>query len=634
MKKIFVWLLILFINLNSYGKSQDKDYEIYKKALSYYNYGSYYSALDELEKILPKRNLNFYPDILLLTAKTYLGIGIKSGINKYLWNAVYYLNYYVAANGKLNEDYYYTKGLAYERLGFYERALTNYKIALLSKSDNSNLYNKIILGILRTSILLGKVDNITKYIVYLAPLETKEGEELSLILGMKYFFEGNYKLAFDYFSQVYQDFEEYLLYNPEFYYYIGETAYRLKNYSFAKRIFRKIVSNVKNDEVIRKAYLRLGDIALIENDKYEAFNNYYIVINRFPETNENTVARLKMLALGLKYPDLQPRIKKIKQLEDPIKFVVKTLISNRTNYIGKYAIGNFGVLVLQNPTDYLINKLSYELSLLYPASFTYEQAEYIRWLWSPYLKKLDKSALVKLYKANPKFFKDIFDEDILKIIVDNLDDNYYKKDLLKFLVQKYSKDEYKIQLAKIYYQEKKYSKGLDLLSTVNDKNCDYYILSAVLKQAMSIDFKKDLESISTTCKDKESKLPFEIGFDYYLLKGQYDEIVSLIQQNKDKLPNDDAFKQKLSNFLIELYKKGKYEDMVKILDSISENYIPKEKMCDISSYYLIVKTKLNSLDAKDVYYNNIEKCENELAKVALELYKTLKVIKEVNKNVR
>lgn len=631
MKKILLLIFLVF-TFTSYGKTEDVDYQIYKKALSYYNYGSYYSALDELTKILPKKNLKFYPDVLLLTAKTYLAVGIKSGINKYLWNSVYYLNYYVGIGGKLKEDYYYTKALTYERLGFYERALTNYKIALLSKSERSNLTNKVILGILRTSILLGKVDNITKYIVYLSPLEAGEGEELSVILGMKYFFEGNYQLAFNYFSQVYQNFEEYLLYNPEFYYYIAETAYRLKNYEFAKRIFRRIVSTVKNDDVIRKSYLRLGDIALLQNDKYEAFNNYLIVINRFPETQENTVARLKMLSLGLRYPDLEPKIKKIKQLEDPIKFVVQTLISNRTNYIGKYAIGNFGVIVFQNPSEFLIDKLSYELSLLYPAYFTYEQTEYIRWLWTPYLKKLDGGNLIKLYKANPKFFKDIFDEDILDRILENLTDNYYRKNLLQFLISKYDKDNYKISLAEIYYKEKKYKEGLDVLGTVKEKSCDFYVLSASLKKAMSMNFKEDLEGISKTCKDV--KLPFELAFDYYLLKNDFEKAVSIIVENKNKLPQEESFKQKIGELAINLYNKKMYKNMTYLLDNIPENLLPKDKMCDISSYYLIAKVKINSPDAKDVYYNNVKKCETNLAKVSYELYETLKVIQEVKKNVR
>ncbi|MFN3788365.1 MAG: hypothetical protein ACK4SW_08195, partial [Sulfurihydrogenibium azorense] len=91
-KLLFITLTFLFIISNSYGKNNNEDYQIYQKALSYYNYGSYYSALEELDKIIYKKNLKFYPDVLLLTAKTYLGIGIKSGIKKYLWNAIYYLN--------------------------------------------------------------------------------------------------------------------------------------------------------------------------------------------------------------------------------------------------------------------------------------------------------------------------------------------------------------------------------------------------------------------------------------------------------------------------------------------------------------------------------------------------------------
>ncbi|WP_299237893.1 hypothetical protein [Sulfurihydrogenibium sp.] len=602
-----------------------------------YNVGSYYSALENLSKALSTvdKKSKDYRQALLLSAKIYLSIGQKTGMKQYLWNSAYFLNWYIAFGGEANKDYYYTKGLVYERLGFYERALTNYKIALFL-NDSSNLTNKIILGIMRTSILLGNIDNITKYIIYLAPLESKESKELSFIMGMRAFYLKDYKTAFEYFKDTIANFEDYLLDNPEFYYTVAETAYRLKNYNLAKSIFRKIISYVKNDDVIRKSYLRLGDIASIENDKMEAFQNYLIVINRFPETQENTVARLKMLALGLKYPELENKIKSIKQLEDPIRFVVRTLISNRTNYIGKYALGNFGVLVFQNPTDFLFNRLSYELSLIYPANFTYEQAEYIANLWTKYLLKLSPDKLRMLYLSNPKFFKDIFDRDVLDKILTSLSDEKdlkQKIDLLKFMADKYQEDKYYIDLAKAFISDKKYNYALNTLEKVKNKNCDYYIFTTVAKSNMKIDYKEELNSIQNKC-DIEN-LPFYIAFDYYYSTNNYEKLTELIDKNKTQFvemyEKNEIFNNKINSLIENLFKMKRYNEVASILDKIDFKKLKKENICKFASMSIISKIKTKKTENIELYYNYLAGCNDELSIIAKEMYESYKILQEVGK---
>lgn len=634
MKKIFFIFLIITLVFDISNAKTDGNLE---KAIQDYNNGSYYSALDEVSQVLSTANKKSktYQKALLLASKIFLSIGQKTGLKKYLWTSLNLINMYVAANGNLDADYYYTKGLIFERLSFYERALTNYKIALLKK-DSSNLSNKIILGIMRTSILMGNIDNITKYIIYLAPLQTHESKELSFILGMKYFYNKQYTIAFEYFKEVYSSFEQYLLENPEFYYYIAETAYRLKNYSFAKTLFRKIIANVKNDDVIRKSYIRLGDIALIENDKTESFQNYLTVINRFPETQENTVARLKMLALALKYPDLENKIKNIKELKDPVKFIITTLISNRSNYIGKYAIGNFGVLVFQNPSDFLYKRLSFELSLIYPYNFSFEQAEYIKNLWSNYLLKIDKKYLRELYVSNPKFFKDIFDEDILKRIVSILDDKKdinFRIDLLSYLTEKYGKDEYKILLAKDYYNIGKFYKAYEILESMKDKNCEYYSLIVTVKTALKMDTKEDIKSIKNKCNIND--LPFEIALQYYLSIKDYKAAVKLCNDNIEKLKNtyekDENLRNQINNFIIELFNRKDYKSLVSIVENIDIKILDKNMLCKIPSIILISKIKLKEAKNLEMYYNFSKNCNDELSFIASQMYENYKLLMEVRR---
>jgi hypothetical protein len=638
-KYAFITNIVFLINLLFYSQSFSKENprDFINKALKEYNVGSYYSALENVSKALSiaDKKSKDYRQALLLSAKIYLSIGQKTGMKQYLWNSVYFLNWYIASGGETNKDYYYTKGLVYERLGFYERAFTNYKIALFS-SNSSNLTNKIILGMMRTSILLGNIDNITKYIIYLAPLESKESKELSFIMGMRAFYLKDYKTAFEYFKDTIANFEDYLLDNPEFYYIVAETAYRLKDYNLAKSIFRKITSYVKNDDVIRKSYLRLGDIASIENDKMEAFQNYLIVINRFPETQENTVARLKMLALGLKYPELENKIKSIKQLEDPIRFVVRTLISNRTNYIGKYALGNFGVLVFQNPTDFLFNRLSYELSLIYPANFTYEQAEYIANLWTKYLLKLSPDKLRMLYLSNPKFFKDIFDRNVLDKILTSLSDEKdlkLKVDLLKFMADKYQEDKYYIDLAKAFISDKKYNYALNTLEKVKNKNCDYYVFTTVAKSNMKIDYKEELNSIQNKC-DIEN-LPFYIAFDYYYSINNYEKLTELIDKNKTQFvemyEKNEIFNNKINSLIENLFKMKRYNEVASILDKIDFKKLKKENICKFASMSIISKIKTKKTENMELYYNYLAGCNDELSIIAKEIYESYKVLQGVGK---
>lgn len=118
------------------------------------------------------------------------------------------------------------------------------------------------------------------------------------------------------------------------------------------------------------------------------------------------------------------------------------------------------------------------------------------------------------------------------------------------------------------------------------------------------------------------------------MKKDLPKAVSTILENKNRLKDDDNTKNKILDLISKLYGSKMYKELSQLLDNIPENLIPKEKLCDVSSYYLITKVKLNSTNVKDLYYNTVKNCNTEMAKVSLELYETLKVIQEVKGNVR
>ncbi|MEZ0323940.1 MAG: tetratricopeptide repeat protein [Hydrogenothermaceae bacterium] len=629
MRKFFL-ILSLIISFSSFGKDKSKLEEYYQSALEDYSRGSYYSALDTIEKALVYQKDKKYKDVLLLVAKIYLEIGKKTGLKQYLWKANYYLNMYIQAGGEANAEYYYTKALVFERLSFFERAFTLYKMALMENKDNK-LNNKIIFGLMRTAIMIGNVDAYSKYLIYLAPLTLTDSKELTFLTGMKYFYEGKYFLALQLFKDVYNDFELYLLDNPDFYFYVGETAFLNGDYDFAKKIFRRIVSVVKNDDVIRKSYIRLGDIALIQKDKNEAFNNYLIVINKFPETDENTIAKLKMLALEEFFPDLKPKIEKIKDLQDPIKFIVKTLIINRTNYIGKYAIANFGVLVFKNRTDYLIDRLSWELSLLHPLVLDPDQKWYIYTLWKPYILKIDDKDLLKLYSSNPKFFMSIFDRQVFIKILDVMDKNNFDKKsmikLLEFMVSKYGEDEDKRKLASLYYNLGQKDKALQTLQSIKDKNCSDELFIAVIENKVDKEFKDcDISSLPITVK-----LTYEL--DLYKKTKSKDSLYKLTKLlSETKSIKDSISKEIIDTLEItvkQLYNNKDYNGIVEAVRPYITIIANSDKKCDILPYYLISEIRTSNFSYVDEIYNKINSCKTEVAFIAIQIYKDQKLFREV-----
>lgn len=629
MRKVLIFLMIMIFVSASSSKNKDDVERYYKSALESYNRGSYYSALEEIDKVLSYQKHKIFKDALILSSRIYLEIGKKTGLKKYLWKANYHLNMYIQAGGKQNPQYYYTKAAIFERLGFFERAFTLYKMALMS-SGNSQLNNQIILGLMRTAIMVGKIDALSKYILYLAPLNYSESKELTFLFGMKEFYEGNYKTALEMFRQVYDDFELYLLDNPDFYFYVGETSFLTGEYELAKKIFRKVISQVKNDDVIRRSYLRLGDIAAIEGDRSEAFNKYLTVINRFPETEENTVARLKMIALLEKFPDLKAKVTKVDKLQDPIKFVVKTLVSNRTNYIGKYAITNFGLLVFKNPTNYLLDRLSWELSLMYPLILNPDQKSYAKTLWEPYLEKLKDDSLIKLYDANPSFFKTVFDRKILKRISDalNMKEEYINKniDLLNFVINRYDNDEDKRRLAFIYYKQGRLDETTQILNSIKEKSCQDEILLASIK---NMALTKSYQGCDL------SKLPVDIRISYlsslYKQKQEKEVLKQLEESIKaiKKVNLSSQTKEEIHSITEQLFKKKDYGGIVSLLEPIYPQFFKEKNQCSILPILLISKVRTSEFQGIDEIYDKIKECNEEISLVAKEVYKNYRLIKEV-----
>jgi len=548
-------------------------------------------------------------------------------MKKYFYTALSLLNLYSGVSKKLNWDYYYTKAYLFEVWGFYERAMNFYKFALYN-SRNKKQEIKTLIGILRTAVWLKKLDVIAAFAIRISmqQLLRQNTDEVQFLNGLILFEKGKYKEASKYLIKAYKYYETYLIDNPQFYYIVAENMYRIGKYKFAKQLFRKIIGTTQDLEIIRKAILRLGDIDVKQRDLISAFNHYYYLAQDYKDTKEAIIAKLKILSLK----EEEPIKKKLSQIEDedlknPIRFVYQTLISNRNTPIGRYALGNFGQLILKYDSDFLIKKLSWELSVVETDRFSYEEKEYVRNLWKDKIIKVKPKYLCELYTSNPKFFKVIFNENTLLKLAKNLGKCSldYRVDLYEFLAKKYKKDDYKLKLAESLFNKQKYKQTLKVLKTVNKKGCQYYTVLSKVYVFLGKDFTK-IKNKLLNCKNPESK----IVVAYINMEDNLDKSIKQAENNLEFLLNnyqEDIFIKKFVEKLItKAFEKNKYKQVLNILKSFAEKY--KEE-CNINSWYIIAMVRTNADKLPDI--NIIKNCSNTWSKVASEVYEDYRLTRGV-----
>lgn len=648
--KALVLLLILIFSFshseeNLMEKDRKKVYtkqeievleEKYKLAVTMYKNGSYYSALNLITKILSDRDNPFYGKALFLAAKIYLHLGVKTGLKEFLQKAMYYLNTYsYTVKDPYNWEFYYIKGNIYENLFMYEMAMASYKMAF-SKADDPKKQFKTVVAILRTAAWLKRMDIVTRYIVLvnLEQLSEKEKKEFEFVKGLVEFRKGNYKEAIKYLLPVYKNYEEFLIENPEYYLIVGENAYRIGSYDFAKKIFRRIVSIVKDESVIRRAFLRLGDIALKKGDKILAFNYYYQLLKKYPKSKEATVAKLKLIALSRKDKEILARllVSKDKDFEDPLPFVLKTLVSNRNNYVGFFALADFGFLVMNAKSEKLFDKLTWELSLVNVSRLRYEHKEFLNNLWKPEIKKLKSFRVCKLFVSNEKFFFDVFDREAVEFFYTGM-----KKcgkynialNISKFLVKKWKDDRSYIFLSDAYYNLGNYKKSLEVLKSIKNKTCQYYILltkNYIFLKKVNTNLTAQLEKHCSKENVEKSVLEAFV----YAETGNVKKALQIVQKVKEEFPeyykNTVIGKIFLRKFVYILFEKKMYDKALKILLPLSEKL---KKDCDINSWIVVASVRIGDESLINSFSKRIKNCNTEWSIVAKNIYENYKVIRGI-----
>ncbi|MBK3332474.1 hypothetical protein GWK41_05285 [Persephonella atlantica] len=621
-----------------YSEKETKDLEEkYELALLMYKRGSYYTALNILSKIVKERDNPYYPQSLLLSAKIYLRLGIKTGIKEFLQKALYYLNTYsYSTQNPFNWEFYYIKGNIYENMFMYERALAAYKMAF-GRAQSKKEQFKTIIGILRTAVWLKRLDIFTRYLILvnLEELSETEKREFEFVKGLAEFQKGNYAEAIKYLTPVYKNYEQYLIENPDYYLIIGENAYRLGDYSFAKKIFRRIISIVKDESVIRKATLRLGDIALKNGDKILSFNYYYRVLTKYPDTKEAKVAKLKLIALS-SYKEIKRKLlhSEDKDFKDPLTFVVKTLVLNRNNYVGFFALGNFGSFAINSRSDEIFKKLVWELSLVDVSRMRFEHTEYINRLWGKELKKAQHIRVCQLYRANKKFFFTVFDRKNLLITYKSLKKCGKYEDVVELAEKIYErwKDEKSLLLlSDAYFSAGKYKKSLEILRKIKTRDCDYFVLLGKNSIFLNISRPELAEKIITICK-KDSIEKYVIASYLMLENGKLDKALDLFSKVYKQFYRyySEALigKMFLRKLVYTLFKKNRYSEVLKIIQPVSEKL---SKDCDLNSWYLIAMVRTGKAEKAEEIENRISRCETQWSIVAKNVYENFNIVRRINR---
>ncbi len=638
----FLIFSILFAQEKASSEKAEEYKKRYEEAVNLYKKGSYYSAIDTIYPVLLNPENPYYPYGLFLMSKIYLHVGKKTGKKDFLVKALYFLNTYLYSSKDATDhwDFYFTRGNIYENLFQYEKALSDYKISYIkAKTQKEQTYS--IISLLRTAAWTSNLDIATKYLILIniEELSKKEKSEFYFVKGLLAFKQEDYKNAFFYLSKVYKKYEQLLIDNPYYYLIVAETAYRYGNIKFSQQLFRRIISSIKDPYIIRQALIRLGDIEIKQKHPVYGFNYYYSIIEKYPKSREASIAKLKILAEGISFKKIKEKINYLKKEDEDFKksfrFVFKTWISNRNNYLGDFSFGNLGYIILGYKSEKLFKKLIWELSLLSPYTLKYEHIEHIKPLWKPRLLEVDIKKLCSLYTTNPEFFKKVFYDD-RKVIVRILNALFScgkiseELDLSLFIDKKWNNRTSHLLLAKAYLDNKEYQKAINILSKTKDSSCLYFKIKIQASLLLGKKPDMDISNIEKVCKeDEEAKIYEGIAF---FLSGKKNKAINTILSVKNLslfYEKDPFIKNSIKKLLIELLSKKNYKEVYKISIKILKE---KPDDCFFSSIGLISGIRLNKGEELSILYKNIVNCSLKIANIAKNMYKDYIVEKEIKKN--
>ena len=603
---------------------QEKDAELFRSAEAAFGNGSYYAALDENAQLLQNREGAFYLPSLLLSGKLYLKIGMRTGLKKYLWTAEGYLNLYMDKSGEPDWEYYYHKGMVFEKLRFPERAEVFYKKAI-AKAQTRPQTAKALIGLMRVAVREKQFDLSTKYLLLQNTeiLRSSSAGAFHFMMGMEQVLEKRYAEAIASFQNAYRFNEAYLIENPDDYLFVAESAFGVKRYEEAAFFFRRIITNVKDGDVVRHALMRLGDIAWHQEEMKRAADYYYQVAKRFPQTDAAAVARLKLIYL-MAFIDIKAPLAALDEaiFGRPERYVAATLAKNRRSSVGRYALGNFGAIVLGLKTGVLDAQLEREIGLVNLGRLEAEHKAYIRRQWKPYLLQGDTPRICALYKANSAFFQAVFDRETLTHIAGALaacGGEGEALPLLRMTARKWPDDANRMRLAYALYAHADYDEALKVLNGVETQGCESAKLAAVCRVMRSQPFDAEAQRLQQ-CPAEDETARF-IRYYRELDAGKSAEAEAYTLEHLPYLQERfgrERFAYRFTHKLLTALLHAKaYETMHPILLNLTKTV---ENNCFLNSLVLLSNIRSERLGTIDADFERIGACGTEWALIAQNVY--------------
>jgi len=238
---------------------------------SYHNIGEYNKAIKEFTQVLllsPN-----YRDVYYYLGYCYLMTDnqnkAKESLNR------------VIINNPHNGDAYYLLGLIYENILDNDRAIDSYRKAIKFKTSHFEPHKNLGLILYGKEEYRDAMEYLRNYVVY-----NPDSTRILNILGDIFIKEDRFQEVIDTYRRLLK-FED----NIHYYKYIADAYFNIKDYDNSKSVYSKIC---QMDSLDMTPYVRLGDIALRENNPNQAINLFLYAI----KNNYNAVDMLYSLSIA------------------------------------------------------------------------------------------------------------------------------------------------------------------------------------------------------------------------------------------------------------------------------------------------------------------------------------------------
>ena len=285
-------------------KELTPDLELLENARKLVKMRDYETALSYLNTFFKNYPTSkYYPDAYYLLGEIYLILGKKSlEGKKYSLLAIdtfrNFVNYYSfhpkakEAYVKLAEAYMQIKFYP-EAIGILEFVLNTYKgtdveeYALIAKAKALFLSKRYLDAIETYKLFIKKFPK-SKYI-----------PEAYYGLASCYYKLGYYRKALLAFKKAYKRWPTFVTKNPEYLFYMGDTYYRLGKFKRAREYFMYIITYAFRSPFAPKALVKVGDTYVQEGNIQKALEAYSEVLRKYPKTEGEIIATIRMADLGV-----------------------------------------------------------------------------------------------------------------------------------------------------------------------------------------------------------------------------------------------------------------------------------------------------------------------------------------------